>query len=227
MTIESVVPDTVTSWLVTGFALSPTLGLGIINQPRMFTVDQPFYIVANLPYSIKRDEVAVIRVTVFNFLGSPLTTSVTLFNKNNEFEFVEKSSGDGKKLLPIVKCGIHERSFPDTRRTKAVFVPANNGHAVSFLIKAKKLGEIAIKIEAVNALKADSVEHILRVIPESHLIRRNEARFVDLTKQRSASYDIAIDIPRNVDEGSVFIKFTLDRELMNYSLGITFLITFF
>ncbi|KAL1399605.1 hypothetical protein pipiens_008079 [Culex pipiens pipiens] len=196
MTIESVVPDTVTSWLVTGFALSPTLGLGIINQPRVFTVDQPFYIVANLPYSIKRDEVAVIRVTVFNFLGSPLTTSVTLFNKNNEFEFVEKSSGD------------------NTRRTKAVFVPANNGHAVSFLIKARKLGEIAIKIEAVNALKADSVEHILRVIPESHLIRRNEARFVDLTKQRSASYDIAIDIPRNVDEGSVFIKFTLDPDLL-------------
>lgn len=196
MTIESVIPDTVTSWFLTGFALSPTLGLGIINQPRVFTVDQPFYVVANLPYSIKRDEVAVIRVTVFNFLGSPLTTDVTLFNKNNEIEFVENSSRD------------------NTRRTKAVLVPANNGHSVSFLIKAKKLGEIAINIEAVNSLKSDSVEHILRVIPESHLIVRNEARFIDLTKQRAASYDISIDIPRNVDEGSVFIKFTLDPDLL-------------
>lgn len=89
MTIESVVPDTVTSWMVDGFALSPTLGLGIMKQPRVFTVNQPFYIIADLPYSIKRDEVVVIQVTVFNFLGTTLTSDVTLFNKNDEIEFVD------------------------------------------------------------------------------------------------------------------------------------------
>lgn len=98
MTIASVVPDTVTSWTVTGFALSPTYGLGIMQETREFTVNQPFYIIANLPYSIKRDEVAVIHVTVFNFLGNTLTTDVTLFNKNDEIEFVEKSSDDRKTV---------------------------------------------------------------------------------------------------------------------------------
>uniref|UniRef100_A0A1Q3FMF1 TEP1-F n=2 Tax=Culex tarsalis TaxID=7177 RepID=A0A1Q3FMF1_CULTA len=200
MTISSVVPDTVTSWTVTGFALSPTYGLGIMREPREFTVKQPFYIIANLPYSIKRDEVAVIHVTVFNFLGNTLTTDVTLFNKNDEIEFVEKSSDD------------------PTRRTKAVVVPGNNGKPISFLIKAKKLGEIAIKIQAVNPLKTDALEHMLRVIPESHLHEKNEARFIDLPKNTVQNFDILVDIPRYIDPGSVKIKFSVDPDILGTAI---------
>lgn len=87
-------PDSITTYQVSGFALSPTLGLGVIKQPIEFIVRQPFYLVANLPYSIKRGEVALIQVTIFNFLGNTVTTDVTLFNKNNEVEFVETSSND-------------------------------------------------------------------------------------------------------------------------------------
>uniref|UniRef100_A0A8D8DI20 TEP1-F n=1 Tax=Culex pipiens TaxID=7175 RepID=A0A8D8DI20_CULPI len=200
MTIASVVPDTVTSWTVTGFALSPTYGLGIMQETREFTVNQPFYIIANLPYSIKRDEVAVIHVTVFNFLGNTLTTDVTLFNKNDEIEFVEKSSDD------------------PTRRTKAIIVPGNNGKPISFLIKAKKLGEIAIKIQAVNPLKTDSVEHMLRVIPESHMHEVNEARFIDLPKNTVQNFQIQVNIPREIDEGSARIKFTLDPDILGTAI---------
>lgn len=200
MTIESVVPDTITSWTVTGFALSPTYGLGIMREPREFTVKQPFYIVANLPYSIKRDEVAVIHVTVFNFLGNTLTTDVTLFNKNDEIEFVENSSDD------------------PTRRTKAIVVPDNNGKPISFLIKAKKLGEIAIKITAVNPLKTDAVEHMLRVVPESHVHEKNEARFIDLPKNTVQRFTISVNIPRDIDEGSAKIKFTLDPDILGTAI---------
>lgn len=200
MTVSSVVPDTITSWAVTGFALSPTYGLGIMKEPREFTVNQPFYIIANLPYSIKRDEVVVIHVTVFNFLGNTLTTDVTLFNKNDEIEFVEKSSDD------------------PTRRTKAIIVPGNNGKPISFLIKAKKLGEIAIKIQAVNPLKTDSVEHMLRVIPESHVHEKNEARFIDLPKNTMQKFQIQVNIPRDIDPGSAKIKFTLDPDILGTAI---------
>lgn len=86
------VPDTITTYQLSGFALSPTLGLGVVNQPVNFLVRKKFYLVANLPYSIKRGEVALIQVTVFNFLGNDVTTDVTLFNKRDEIEFVEKAS---------------------------------------------------------------------------------------------------------------------------------------
>lgn len=200
MTIQSVVPDTITSWTVTGFALSPTYGLGIMRQPLQFTVSQPFYIIANLPYSIKRDEVAVIHVTVFNFLGNTLTTDVTLFNKNDEIEFVEKSSDD------------------PTRRTKAIIVPGNNGKPISFLIKAKKLGEIAIKVQAINPLKTDTVEHMLRVIPESHVHEKNEGRFIDLPKNTVQNFPIQVNIPRDIDVGSAKIKFTLDPDILGTAI---------
>lgn len=200
MTVSSIVPDTVTSWTITGFALSPTYGLGIMKESRELTVSQPFYIIANLPYSIKRDEVAVIHVTVFNFLGNTLTTDVTLFNKNDELEFVENSSND------------------PTRRTKAIIVPGNNGKPISFLIKAKKLGEIAIKIQAVNELKTDSVEHMLRVIPESHLKQENEGRFIDLPKNTVQNFPIQINIPRGIDEGSAKITFTLDPDILGTAI---------
>lgn len=214
MTIESVVPDTVTSWIVDGFALSPTLGLGVMKQPRVFTVNQPFYIIADLPYSIKRDEVVVIQVTVFNFLGTTLTSDVTLFNKNDEIEFVdnydsyETTTDATLSYINGRVVGTHV-----THRTKPVIVPANNGKSVSFMIRAKKLGEIAIKIEAINALKSDSVEHMLRVVPESHLHEMNEARYIDLYESNYNTFDISISIPRNVDEGSVSVKFILDPDI--------------
>lgn len=214
MTIESVVPDTVTSWMVDGFALSPTLGLGVMKQPRVFTVNQPFYIIADLPYSIKRDEVVVIQVTVFNFLGITLTSDVTLFNKNDEIEFVDYYDRY-ESTTDVTMSDLNERAVEThvTRRTKPVIVPANNGKSVSFMIRAKKLGEIAIKFEAINVLKSDSVEHMLRVVPESHLHEINEARYIDLSESRSKTFDISVNIPRNVDEGSVSVTFILDPDI--------------
>lgn len=94
--IEDTIPDTITTYYVSGFALSPTLGLGVTSQPVNFIVTKPFYMVANLPYSIKRGEVALIQVTVFNFIGHDITTDVSLFNKQDEIEFVEKASNDSK-----------------------------------------------------------------------------------------------------------------------------------
>ncbi|XP_055588567.1 thioester-containing protein 1 allele S3-like [Uranotaenia lowii] len=198
--IRDTVPDTITSWFISGFALSPTLGMGFMNQPTKITVKQPFYIVANLPYSIKRDEVALIQVTVFNFLGNNLTTDVTLYSKQGEIEFVDKSDDD------------------ETRRTKAVISPTNNGKPAYFLIKAKKIGEIAIKIEATNLLSSDSLEHMLRVTPESHMHERNLARFVELDNRGFQEFELTASIPKDIDDGSAKIMFTLDADIFGQAI---------
>lgn len=194
--MEDAVPDTITSWFVSGFALSPSRGLGIMKYPRKFTVGKTFYMIAHLPYSIKRGEVALIQVTLYNFLGNTVTTDVTLFNKNEEIEFVEGSSKDA------------------SRRTKAVLLPSYQVKAISFMIKAKKLGEIAIKIEAVNDLTSDGLEHMLRVTPESRRFETNEARFIELENFDNQSFAITCNIPRNVDPGSTKIWTTIDHNLI-------------
>lgn len=108
------------------------------------------------------------------------------------------------------------------RRTKAVIMPGNSGRQVSFLVKAKKIGEIAVKIEAVNSLKQDSVEHILRVEPESHLSRENEQRYIEHQGYKSTQENITIDIPRYTLPGSIEIAFDLDRKRLkkHVSLGL-------
>lgn len=199
--IKEYAPDSITTYQVSGFALSPTYGLGVIKQPLSFVVRQPFYLIANLPYSIKRGEVALIQVTIFNFLGNTVTTDVTLFNKNDEVEFVEQASND------------------TLRRTKAVIVPTNNGKPVSFMVKAKKLGLIAIKFEAINMLTSDAIEHMLRVTPESRLYEHNNPRFIENAKHEKRAFDFTLDVPRNIDEGSARIKFTLDPDILGTAIS--------
>ncbi|XP_053692161.1 thioester-containing protein 1 allele R1-like [Sabethes cyaneus] len=190
------VPDDITSWTVSGFALSPTLGLGIIKQPLTLVVKKPlFYIVLNLPHSIKRNAVTTIQVTIYNILENALSTEVTLFNKNNEIEFVGQSFND------------------TTRQTKTVLVPKSNGHPIFFMIIARRLGEIAIKVEAINLLASDTVERMLQVTPESRRYENNEDRFFDLQQHGQKSFSIYIGIPRDIDEGSVMINFALIAKL--------------
>lgn len=194
------VPDTITTYQLSGFALSPTLGLGVVNQPVNFLVRKKFYLVANLPYSIKRGEVALIQVTVFNFLGNDVTTDVTLFNKRDEIEFVEKAS------------------TYNSHRTKPVISTTNNGKPVSFLVKAKKLGLIAIKIQATSSLENDALEHMLRVTPESYEVEANVARFIELPTFSKKEFDIILNVPKRIDEGSTQIKFTLDPDILGKAI---------
>ncbi|XP_053692176.1 thioester-containing protein 1 allele R1-like [Sabethes cyaneus] len=196
------VPDDITSWTVSGFALSPTLGLGIIKQPLTLVVKKPlFYIVLNLPHSIKRYGEATIQVTIYNILENALSTEVTLFNKNNEIEFVGQSSND------------------TTRQSKTVLVPKSNGHPISFMIKARKLGEIAIKVEAINLLASDTVERMLQVTPESRRYEKYDGRIFDLQQHDQQTFSMGIDIPRDIDEGSVRIKFTLNAKLFDTTIS--------
>ncbi|XP_052563969.1 thioester-containing protein 1 allele R1-like isoform X4 [Culex pipiens pallens] len=193
--ITAYMPDTLTSWTITGFALSPSTGLSIIKQPLVAKVSHDFFIVANLPYSIKRDEVVVIQATVFNNLGTGLSVDVKLYSKSDEIKFYNDTltSSHFKK--------------------KTVFVENNSGQSVSFFIKANKLGEILVRLEAVAMFHSDSVEHVLRVIPESLVHRENEVRFIDLSHE-TVNYTILVDIPRKADNGSVGIEFALDPSFL-------------
>ena len=89
-TVHEVLPDTTTSWYLTGFSIDPVYGLGIIKKPIEFITVKPFYIVDSLPYSIKRGEAAVLQFTLFNNLGAEYIADVTLYNVANQTEFIER-----------------------------------------------------------------------------------------------------------------------------------------
>lgn len=88
-TITKKVPDTITSWIITGFSVSPVYGLGLTRQPRKLNVFLPFFVSTNLPYSVKRGEVVSIPIVIFNYMESDQTADVTFHNTEQEFEFTD------------------------------------------------------------------------------------------------------------------------------------------
>lgn len=86
-------PDSITSWDITGFALSKSTGLGIA-EPQKLIVSQPFFVMVSLPYSIRVNEILRIDVSVFNYLTENLEVDVFLYNeskpKNDDDEDAEQ-----------------------------------------------------------------------------------------------------------------------------------------
>lgn len=69
------VPDTITSWVASAFALSNSSGLGI-SEPTSLKVFQPFFVSLTLPYSVIRGEEVSLIASVFNYESTCLTVSV-------------------------------------------------------------------------------------------------------------------------------------------------------
>nr|Q9GYW4.1 RecName: Full=Thioester-containing protein 1 allele S1; Short=TEP1s; AltName: Full=TEP1-F; AltName: Full=Thioester-containing protein I; Contains: RecName: Full=Thioester-containing protein 1 N-terminal; Short=TEP1-N; Contains: RecName: Full=Thioester-containing protein 1 C-terminal; Short=TEP1-C; Flags: Precursor [Anopheles gambiae]AAG00600.1 thioester-containing protein I [Anopheles gambiae] len=192
-----VVPDTTTSWYLTGFSIDPVYGLGIIKKPIQFTTVQPFYIVENLPYSIKRGEAVVLQFTLFNNLGAEYIADVTLYNVANQTEFVG-------------------RPDTDLSYTKSVSVPPKVGVPISFLIKARKLGEMAVRVKASIMLghETDALEKVIRVMPESLAQPKMDTSFFCFDDYKNQTFPFNLDINKKADNGSKKIEFRLNPNLL-------------
>jgi alpha-2-macroglobulin len=81
------VPDTITTWVANGFAMSPQTGLGVADTTSLKAF-QPFFIQMTLPYSVIRGEEIPVIVTVFNYVDGcapvRLKTSAVTPVKNSQ-----------------------------------------------------------------------------------------------------------------------------------------------
>lgn len=154
-TLDKLIPDTITSWDITGFALSEKYGLGIA-QPQRITVSQKFFLNVHLPYSIRIGEVLKVDVTVFNYFENvklPLDVDVTIYSdsaneETPEIEFDDAESNnlnsesefdfyDAKKLTT---CEYTRLKLENERRnmTKRIKVAKGSATLTSFFIKATR-----------------------------------------------------------------------------------------
>ena len=72
MTVTRTAPDTITTWLMTGFAISPETGLGIFDGQSSLVVLKDFFIEPKLPFSLVRSESVRVVVGIFNYGNEPL-----------------------------------------------------------------------------------------------------------------------------------------------------------
>lgn len=182
LTLHKKAPDTITSWVLTAFSISPEHGLGITKKPSKLLVQQPFFVSLNLPYSVKRGEVVDVPCTVFNYLDQQADVEVTLENLDNEFEFVDSAIDPELEKEPT--------------RKKKVLVFSNDGALASFSIRPTKIGTISLKVTAMSAIAGDAVLKTLIVESEGVPQYVNKTVFVDLRdKNLLEPVSVAIDVP--------------------------------
>ncbi|XP_021702201.1 CD109 antigen isoform X10 [Aedes aegypti] len=205
-TITKKVPDTITSWMITGFSVSPVYGLGLTRQPRKLNVFLPFFVSTNLPYSVKRGEVVSIPIVVFNYMDSDQTAEVTFHNTEQEFEFAD------------VENEVHENPKLELFRKKTVQVASNTGKTIPFMIKPSKLGHITIKVTATTQLAGDGVERQLLVEPEGLPQYVNKASFVDLRATPEVNNNFTVEIPKNAVPDSTRIEIAVIGDVLGSTI---------
>ena len=209
MTVSKKVPDTITSWIITGFSVDPNTGLGLTHQPSKFTVFQPFFVTTNLPYSIKRGEVVSIPILVFNYMDTDQSVDVTLFNSEGEFEFAEVNEAENQ---------VRRRRSNEALRSKRIFVTSQSGVSVPFMIRPLKVGHITIKVVASSNVAGDGVEKQLIVEAEGVPQFINKAVFVDLRTEPEFKSVLSVEIPPNAVPDSTKIEASAIGDILGPSI---------
>ncbi len=68
------VPDTITTWYASGFAVSDKTGLGV-SQPAEIRGFKEVFLSMNLPYSVIRGEIVTLPIVIFNYMPDCLHVS--------------------------------------------------------------------------------------------------------------------------------------------------------
>jgi CD109 antigen len=187
LTISDIkVPDSITSWVATGYALSREAGLGIAPAPIKLGVFKPFFIEMALPYSVVRGEEFLLEVTVYNYQDTDQTAVVTL-EKSAEFNVLFKKV----KLSMEVKFSL--------------LVKAGGTGQASFWIIPLKAGNIAIRAKGQTTMAADGLMRLLLVKSEGIQEEYCDSVFANLPTVNNEPWikKMKVDLPsRGLVQGS-------------------------
>jgi CD109 antigen len=227
--VSEKVPDTITSWDVSAFALSESNGLGIAKPLKLYVM-QGFFAKLNLPYSVRVGEILRVEVLVYNYFVDGVLFNVDVkleskFNGNGVVEQSEDDETDEPKpiYMPGTKNSATVFDFYDPDRTssncqfrisrtanregsqtKQIKVARNSGTSVYFYIKAKNAGEVKLKVRAEASTEIyDEVIKTLRVKHGGIRKFNNLAYVTDLRNKRRDSYDFPITFTENFVTNSV------------------------
>ncbi|XP_053383073.1 CD109 antigen-like [Mercenaria mercenaria] len=204
VSIEETVPDTITSWIATAFAIHPNTGLGVSSPTPQLEVTMPFFLSVNLPYSVIRGEKVLIQVNIHNYSPQQLHTYVKL-EKSAEFD-------------NIVIDGVNT-SITSIDETRTVTVGVDEVVAVYFPIIPRKIGLEDIKIQAKTPIQSDAVHKKLLVEAEGSPRDYNLPILVDLKNTATVSKIVNVEYPLRTVRGSERVRATVIGDLMGPSIN--------
>ncbi|XP_063414101.1 CD109 antigen-like isoform X2 [Mytilus trossulus] len=204
-TINVKVPDTITSWVATAFAVNPESGLGLTAQPSNLNVFMPFFMQLVLPYSVVRGELVVLQINIHNYLATSEWVLVILEKKMDMENEITYSSGARKRMhakvgrwIKLMKGGIGSVFFP--------IVPI-------------AVGQLKISVTAQTASASDAVDKDLLVEPSGTAQEYNIPVLIDLKTVGTFNKTVNITFPANTTAGSRRVTASVIGDLMGPSIN--------
>ncbi|XP_067663894.1 CD109 antigen-like isoform X3 [Haliotis asinina] len=198
--ITTTVPDTITSWVASAFAVNTQSGLGIAPTSAKIRVFRPFFVSLNLPYSVTRGEQLALQAIVFNYLTQDVDAVVSL--------------PQSKDYLNVVIDDNGREQTESKDQTKTVHVKAGSASSVFFPIIPAGLGQIDVTVSARSTLAADALTRQLLVEPEGTPKEYSVPILIDLKQATTFSKTVPITLPQNVVSGSQTARITAIGDLM-------------
>uniref|UniRef100_A0A2K6SHL2 CD109 antigen n=1 Tax=Saimiri boliviensis boliviensis TaxID=39432 RepID=A0A2K6SHL2_SAIBB len=200
---EVTVPDSITSWVATGFVVSDDLGLGLTTTPVELQAFQPFFIFLNLPYSVIRGEEFALEVTIFNYLKDATEVKV-IVEKSDKFDILMTSN-----------------EVNATGHQQTLLVPSEDGATVLFPIKPTHLGEIPITVTALSPTASDAITQMIFVKAEGIEKLYSQSVLLDLTDSRlqSTLKTLSFSFPPNTVTGSERVQITAIGDVLGPSIN--------
>ncbi|XP_035709663.1 CD109 antigen isoform X3 [Folsomia candida] len=198
--IKKTVPDTITSWVISGFSLDNVYGLGISDVPMKLKVFRPFFISLNIPYSVVKGEAVGVQVLVHNYMERNINADITLDNSGNQFSFTQDENEIESRV--------------ELYRTEKVSVPANSVSSVTFLITPVKLGLIDLSVKAESRIAGDALVKMLKVVPPGQPQKLNKAIMIDSRRPSSVPLNLTTKFPAKRVPDSDFVKFTVVGDIL-------------
>uniref|UniRef100_A0A1I8Q8G1 TEP1-F n=1 Tax=Stomoxys calcitrans TaxID=35570 RepID=A0A1I8Q8G1_STOCA len=200
-------PASMTSWVVSAFALDPVQGIGLTNPSKKMQTYKEFYITNELPYSIKLGETIALPFVVFNNKDSDLDVDVTLYNTNQEFDFPQVDA----KSQPKPKVELYSR--------RTVRVLAKSSKSVAFIVTPKRVGSLVVKAVASNQFAGDSIESSLLVEHPGATEIVNKGFLFEMGSSTQRKANVSIRIPRNAIPDSAKIEVSAVGDVVGSIMG--------
>ncbi|KAJ9591586.1 hypothetical protein L9F63_001940, partial [Diploptera punctata] len=168
------VPERPAHWMVSAFSMSPTMGFGMLQKSIEYVGVLPFFINVEMPTKCRQGEQVGIRVTVFNYMPSPIEATVVLVG-SPDYKFVHVGmNGIVRSYNPETSFGEHQFFiYINAQDAQIVFVP----------IVPTRLGEIFVTVHASTLIGKDTITRKLLKEKYVILIHRHQSILLDLSNR--------------------------------------------
>ncbi|XP_053393726.1 CD109 antigen-like [Mercenaria mercenaria] len=201
--LDMKVPDTVTTWVASCFAVSAQSKITTAARNAELEVFLPFFISLQLPFSVIRNEQLVLQANIFNYHTEDLYVLVTL-KKSSQFRGLAVVKRGRRRKLEE-RCG---------NVVLCIFAKAGRGTAAFFPIVPTETGKVKITITADSSLFKDTVIKYLRVESEGAPKDVAYPFLIDLTQETTFDTRFDLNYPPNTVDGSQRMRVSLIGDIM-------------